>query len=465
MLVNAAPGYPFQSASGALNTYLAQYLQRHDYSVSVIPVQSSYVPLNVLGVLSKITTLGSVDLAVYCDLTHWIEAIKVIPAKRTLVFFHGLVGTPLVWLTTRLDSLCCNSGWTVGVLRSIGGYPLWDTSTLACPDIFQRSFQIRCPVPALGYPNGAIIGEALSDEMFDTLAGDASICGLDSFWEADDYVHCNIIVALNWVAREYADRRVYRLLVQPGKLEAVQRWLEAGSSDQHQALRTKLETIGLRLSDVFYPLPATRLMQSDLFRLMKICRFALMFNKIPESFGLMPLECVLNDCPVHTNGSGNIRYLLPPSHGITVHDALPDQDVSQWSTEVARSIYERSLMASAGVTRRAECSRGRVYIHETYSVDAFEQDMGRALCLDSTPAGPTLHDLVLAKGPLVRRWDPGNTAIVCDTGTVRLTSSQSQKAAGLLGSTAAELFSSSSADQDLLSSLWRKGLLTWTPAP
>ena len=189
MLVHAKPGYPFQGASAALNTYFAEYLRRSGYSVRVIGVQSTYVPLNALGILDDIKAAGPVDLAVYCDLSHWLEPVNVVTAKRTIVFFHGLVGTPLVWMTRRFDALCCNSRWTMDVVRSLAGYPLWDDKQLLSPDIYQRSFHIRCPLPALGHPDGAIAGETLPDEFYARLERDSGVVGLDSFWEANDQTH------------------------------------------------------------------------------------------------------------------------------------------------------------------------------------------------------------------------------------------------------------------------------------
>jgi hypothetical protein len=465
MIVNARPGYPFQGASAALNTYFVEYLRRRNYSVRVIGVQSTYVPLNALDTLEHIKAAGPVDLAVYCDLSHWLESVNIVTAKQTVVFFHGLVGTPLVWMMRHFDALCCNSQWTIDVLRSLAGYPLWDHGQLLCPDIYQRSHRIRCPLPALSYPEGAIAGETLPDEFYERLATDSSVIGLDSFWEADDQTHCHIVVALNIVARQRGDRRLFRLVVQPGKLETLARWLQSGRSQQDW-LGASLRTLELSLSDIFAPLPTARVRQADLFRLMRMCRFALMFNRVPESFGLMPLECVLNDCAVHTNGSGNIRYLLPPSHGIVIHDGDPKLESADRALEAARAIYEHSLNESTGTRseRQAECERGRHYIRTTYTADAFEQDLEEVLHRCSMSGNGSAPELCLAKGPLVRRWDSGGTDIVCDTGVVRLTQHQEERARELLGASATKLFHAAADDQALVSHLWRKGLLTWTVA-
>jgi hypothetical protein len=466
MIVNALPGYPFRGASAALNTYFADYLRRSNYSVRVIGVQSTYVPLNALEILDDVTAAGPVDLAVYCDLSQWLEPLSVVAAKRAVVFFHGLVGTPLVWMSRYFDALCCNSPWTKNVLRSLAGYPLWDRGTLLRPDIYQRSHHVRCPLPALGYPEGAISGEALPDEFFTRLDEDSGAFALDSFWEAHDQTQCHVIAAMNIVAREHGDARLYRLLVPPGKLEPIEQWLHGGHASHLDTLRARLRSLDLRVSDLFCPLPSARVRQADLFRLMKMCRFALMFNKIPESFGLMPLECVLNGCPVHSNGSGNLRHLLPPSHGITLHDRAPKVPLADWALETARSIYQHSLegSATACAARQAELSRGRDYIRQTYTADAFEHDIGDVLDRCSRAQDASLPDLRLAKGPLVRRWDTGDVDIVSDTGVVRLTSEQEKRGSELLGSSATDLFHAAANEQALVSDLWRKGLLTWTLA-
>lgn len=465
MIVSATPGYPFQGASAALNTYFAEYLRRSNYSVRIVGVQSTYVPLNALETLEGIKAAGPVDLAVYCDLSHWLESVNVVNAKRTVVFFHGLVGTPLVWMMKHFDALCCNSQWTMDVLRSLAGYPLWDKRQLLCPDIYQRSYRIRCPLPALVYPEGAIAGEALPDEFYERLEEGSSVIGLDSFWEADNQTHCHLIVAINMVARQYGDGRLFRLVVPPGKLEQIERWLRSGGP-QLEKLRARLRTLELSLSDIFAPLPTARVRQADLFRLMRMSRFALMFNKIPESFGMMPLECVLNACAVHTNGSGNIRHLLPPSHGIVIHDRHPRLESADWALETARSIYMHTLDESAAARseRLAELNRGHNYIRRTYTVDAFETDLEDLLERCGASANVAVPELRLAKGPLVRRWDFGDTDIVCDTGLVRLTKHQEERGSELLGSSATKLFCSAADDQALVSHLWKRGLLTWSIA-
>jgi len=462
MLVNATPGYPFQGASAALNTYLLEALRRH-YSVRVVSVQSSYVPLNALDMLERIKDAGPADLAVYCDLSHWIDLVHVVAAKRTIVFFHGLVGTPLVWMTRRFDALCCNSQWTTDVLRSLAGYPLWHCARVLCPDIFDRSYRVRCPLPALGHPNGAISGDPLPDEFYGRLARDSSAAVLGSFWEADDQMHGQLIVAINAVAQEHGDRRRFRLLVLPGKLEQLERWLRSGGR-QPELLCSRLQSLQLSLADVITTLPTVRVKQADLFRLMRICRFALMFNKVPESFGLMPLECVLNDCAVHTNGSGNIRHLLPPSHGILVHDVPPREPSADWALSVARAIYTHSMSESAeGLSEgRAELTRGRAYIHSTYTSDAFDEDIERIVHQCGRSRTVAAAELRLARGPLVRRWDAGDTDILCDTGIVKLTTRQEARVRHLLGASAATLFAAAPDDQALVSGMWRKGLLTWT---
>jgi hypothetical protein len=464
MIVNAQPGYPFRGASAALNTYFADYLRRSHYSVRVIAVQSSYVPLNALDILEDIAAAGPVDLAVYCDLSHWLEPLEVVAAKRAVVFFHGLVGTPLVWMSRAFDALCCNSQWTMDVLRSLAGYPLWEKGTLLRPDIYQRSHHLRCPLPALAYPDGAIAGDALPDDFYTRLDADSGAMGLDSFWEAHDHAHGHLIVAINLVAREHGDRRVYRLLVPPGKLEQMERCVQDGQPNQQDALRAKLRSLDLNLPDLLRPLPTSRVRQADLFRLMKVCRFALMFNKIPESFGLMPLECVLNGCPVHTNGSGNLRHLLPPSHGVTLHDRDPSMPLDAWALETARAIYEHSLSESSAARsrRQAELDHGREHIRRTYTTEAFDHDIDDVLHGGHVAADVPLRALRLAKGPLVRRWAAGDPQIVSDTGLVRLTSEQERKGRELLGSSAADLFRAAADERSLVSHLWKKGLFTWT---
>lgn len=458
----AKTGFPFSGASGAFNTYLVEFLRRTGYHVDEFTGRSDFVPLQCIEIMEQLTPKRRTDLAVYCDLAQWVEPLELVNAKRQIVFFHGLAGAPLVWLNRDIDVLCGNSRWTRDVLRCIGGFPLWKTKTLMCSNIFRRTHHVVCPVPALEHPEGAISGEGLSSKEWESLAESGVVYGLDFFGEADNSLHCHIIAAVNQVARQSGDRRQFRLIAPMDKCISVERDITDAQTDRGRRIRDILQDIEMTITGLYSPISEKWINQSDLFRLMRQSAFALAFNTIPESFGLMPLECILNGCVVYTNGSGNIRHLLPPDHGITVFDTegIASSETAEIQC-IARSIYS-SIGNSTGLSRAmAEIECGRTLIRSRYSVLAFENSCAELL---NRKQNQTLtdRDLVLAPGPLVRAWNRESGTILSDIGTVQLSQEQCSRIRPLFGRSPADLFETGDRpDQLLVSELWKKGLLAW----
>jgi hypothetical protein len=228
-------------------------------------------------------------------------------------------------------------------------------------------------------------------------------------------------------------------------------------------LATSLVTLNLSLSDLYLPTP-NWVKQSEFFCLMRRARFFLAFNRIPESFGLMPLECVMQGCPVYTNGSGNLRFLLPKSHGIHIEDSQGlNYGNSQQQLRLAQLVYRNvvQLERSGPSTIRDELSRGQEFIREHYSREKFFRSFASVLDRQRT-ALPSHHDLGLSLNATVRQWNAGSGCMLTDFGNHSMELEHTKTLERLLGRNAADLFEhATSREQSFISELWQKGLLTW----
>ena len=115
-----------------------------------------------------------------------------------------------------------------------------------------------------------------------------------------------------------------------------------------------------------------RLPQSDLHHLFSLSSLGLCYNEVPESFGMYVLESILNGCPVFSNGSGNMRYSLPVSHGHYINEN---------SAIYQRNSSELKILASEIVTKLtslnlyAEILQGQDFIKSSYNIRAFKREL------------------------------------------------------------------------------------------
>lgn len=127
-------------------------------------------------------------------------------------------------------------------------------------------------------------------------------------------------------------------------------------------------------------LPVAHLENRSLISVMRHSTFSLCYDNITEAFGFYPLESVYSGCPVFTNGSGNLRHLLPPRSGIEVQDDVAMhfgriEDRVQAYLGVAERVF-RVVTAGRGP---ALCQRGARYIDRHYCKAAFADKIGRFL--------------------------------------------------------------------------------------
>jgi glycosyltransferase involved in cell wall biosynthesis len=470
MITHAGAERPFHSASEALNAYVREALEKLNYKLEAMKLPlsetgtgESLLAMWPLQAAERLKRLEEVDVAFFCETYQWMEMFEFFKASKKVVFFHSLVSMPLVWMRRDCD-LCGNSQWTQDVLRSLGGYPDWASRNMLCPDVFQRSAFVKCPLPALENLNGLGVGNPLPDSIWKELEQDDCIYGLDSLAEANDQIHASLIVAINMIARQHADGRRFRLIVHEHKLSQFQELMSRLPSEH--PLIMALNTLQMTWRDLCVPIPY-RLQQSDFFRLMRRSRFFLAINRIPETFGMMPLECVMQGCPVYTNGSGNLRFLLPHSgNGMRVEDTegLLDGDFDE-HLRVAALIYGNAIQLDRDGTSpiREDLARGQGFIRENYSPEVFFESFS-AMLGRSRPALPLLHEMQLDLSPTVRQWNRSSGRMLTDYGNHFLEHPQTKELERLLGRSAADLFGhATSHEQVFISGLWKKNVLTWRP--
>jgi hypothetical protein len=75
-----------------------------------------------------------------------------------------------------------------------------------------------------------------------------------------------------------------------------------GLAPKFVPLKAALDQLHLTIDDILIPVP--RMSQAALFKVIKACRFALLYQWFPEPFGLLPLESVCLRALGHPAGGG-----------------------------------------------------------------------------------------------------------------------------------------------------------------
>jgi len=121
-------------------------------------------------------------------------------------------------------------------------------------------------------------------------------------------------------------------------------------------------------------LPVGHLQNPSVIAVMRNSRFGLCYDKFVEAYGFYPVESVYSGCPIFTNGTGNLRYLLPPGSGIEVHETLQMyfgtvEDRVRAYLPVAEHVFRVATEGSGP----ALCRRGAQFIDRHYSMAVFTQ--------------------------------------------------------------------------------------------
>ena len=462
----ARVGKPYENASGALNSYVHDYLVRAGFSVDLIhPSGVDILPLQTMSEIRRLIDLGEPDVSVYCDFGLMMDGADIPRSKKDVVFFHGLMGGVPQWMTrSDVGVLCGNSGWTRDTIVSITAFPVWQKHSVNNPSVFNRALHVRYPLPMLESPEGAGAGKPVPESFLESLEQSSDILAFDFQFESDDKLHAALLVMLNAQAQEHGEEARFRLIVPQYEYSAIQAFAdEFLSAPEGSVLRDALARYGRSLLDLYTALPGGWIRQCDVFRVMRASAFGLSFNSTPESFGLMPLESVCCGTPVYTNGSGNLRYLLPEGCGIVREDTegLAQFSIPEISRVAARIRDDLARPGSDGIDKQV--ARGEEYIRKNYSVDAFSEDFGRVLGADpAQQAIPTMEELKLDIGPLVRTWNSDSRFVISDHRHVVLSDANNGFLREWLGRPAADIFRLANRQQrEAMDRMWEQGLLTW----
>lgn len=174
------------------------------------------------------------------------------------------------------------------------------------------------------------------------------------------------------------------------------------------------------------PLPAIN--NKTLRKLMSVCDFSLCFDNVLEAFGFYPLESVAEMCPVYSNGSGNIRFLLPAGAGIEVYNNLKVHfgNASERKSaldEIGRAIYI-SIDSGKG---KSSCLRGQKFIQKYYSEKKMTSTFKKLLKVSTRKKSHNFEEEFTGKAeivlsPYVRQADLRKRQFITDLGAVSLPS-------------------------------------------
>lgn len=364
-------------------------------------------------------TSNAVDLAFYCD-----GGVQICPpsrrnARHNVIFFHGMARNVGIWSTNPdIDLYLANSSYLAEVLRGLLTMPRWQNGWCIDAKSYYSVKPIRLGLPWLSTSNldqedreelsqlPPAVKQAIKDG---DLLGHALQPG-----KSDRFAHLEIMFHLSRVAAEQGRKAL--LLVTEVDFASFGTYLMDPTNPWAIRFQGQLKQAGLQLKDLMIPMP--RLPRNQLFRIFQSCTFGLSYNVVPEAFGIYVLESVFHGCPVYTNGSGNMRHVLPENNGIHV---IESEDMvfgaRNGYTEVAARILHDSA-AGRDATKKA-CARGRDFILKNYCHETMKKDLTDCLSsLDHKDQSvvKTLDPghLTIRLGPLVRSWNHRTGALISD---------------------------------------------------
>ena len=465
LLLSRTGGLPGQGSVGFVNDAIKPILDRCGWDVrpfcppDPIGIEQAMLPFAVAEYHMQYRERGIADVALFDDAGTALNAPSRRWAKKNVMLYHGLAYGLGTWLANpEFDLHCANSPYLARVLRALFAFPDWQHRRCLDPRAFNIVTDLRLPLPCVAEPDGSPAfshGAEIPPAVQRLLDGNVILGHALQARKQDWTATASILYCLNELAKAHGAPPV-RLLVAQASID----------SRVHAALESFLAPNGYRCDDFFVPVP--HLNQRALFRLVRSCQFGLAYNRFPEPFGFYVLESVYNGCPVYTNGAGNNRFLLPPDHGIVVHETPAMAGSPEKAAEVdafsgvARMIY-------AGLARpdevRAHCRQGRLVIDQTCSMAAFERSLLKALDgLESSPGlQPDFDTLKIALSPTVRSLDFASGCSLNDYASGVLDPRSVSALQQLLGKFCGDLDGDEMSRIEAEHGLFRRGLLTLLP--
>ncbi len=425
---------PYHKSSGVINDYFRGALTRAGFQVqrfhrqrvhrdppTHVPYAERLIPLSDLALLHQIAVAPNPSITFYDGLGLDIWAPRSLSNHRNVVFLHGLRGcTGLAVANAAIDLYCCNSDYLSRVLSSFMLLPDWRRRELIDPRGSALVRSLRLPIPILEYPDGyPNEGGDLTKVVIQALDSDAVIGHSIQRDKASPTALLCIVRALNELAKARGTAG-FRLVVSTAIMPELEDLVRSHFVDDRE-----------EMLDWF--IPVRLLNNSALVSLMRRCRFGLCYNRVPESFGIYPLESVFVGCPIYSNGAGNNRWLLPPHHGITVYESesMAFGGLDDYN-RVAQQILEDLDSGHSSV----DCDKGAAYIAMHHSRVEFEHDLNLALAtLDQEITQPEVEfkDTVFDLSPLVRWWNPDSGRVISDHRNLTLDGRLSDLVANVCG--------------------------------
>lgn len=461
LLLSRTGAPPWQGSVGYVNSAIAPILERRGWEVRSFRApdpgrgEEAMLPFGLAAAHARHGAGGAADIALYDDAGTAIRLPGRHWARKNAVLYHGLAYGAGAWLANpEIHLHCANSPYLARVLRALFAFPDWRQRRCLDPRAFGIVTDLRLPVPCVAAPDGdpaLAHGSDIPPALRRLLDGDRILGHALQPRKQDWTATLAILYGLNELARTRGTPRV-QLLVSDASLDPQRR----------RALEAMLAPAGARCDDLFIPVP--QLHQRALFGVMRACRFGLAYNRFPEPFGFQVLESVHNGCPVYTNGVGNNRFLLPPGHGVLVHEtaAMADASAAEAYRAVAEAIHA-DLARPEEV--RARCRRGALLIAATWSPAAFEESLAAALdrVEQPLPPQPAFDDLAIVLSPLVRSLDLASGRCLNDYASGVLDPAATGLVRDLLGQRCGALDGAEMERIEAGHGLFRRGILALSP--
>jgi hypothetical protein len=445
---------PFNGSLGIGNKYIHDALTAAGATVDVVlhppeNVGHNLIPMESACAVARLRGSAPPDLRLFIDRVLRTVGPDARSSTKNVVYFHGLVFGPSIYLQQSFTGFCLNSRYLMETLLTLLYFPC-DDDRLSCKIAGSPVVgAVPMVAPCLDFPDGyPSYGRAhpLSErlETGNFLLGHALRPD-----KPDPFAFAAILTHL--------DRRCRKEGFEGAKafLPETDCWRIAARA---AGLPHRVE-----VDRLFHPMEV--LQNPDLYRLIKSTAFGLCYDNFPEPFGIYPLDSVFLGVPVFTNGVGNLRHLLPADHGLDVFDRAEFYFGSPKSRfEAYDQVAERILKSVTSGRGRHDCAFGHDYIRENYSPDLFKQRMARFLtaCRNFGEAKIISTEArKLRLSPAVRAWDVKDARVISDFKTTELSPEQNRFLNDHLGQSA-ELLTKDK-DRKILLNLYRLGVVTLAP--
>jgi len=434
MIFKVDTNKPFHKSSGIINLYIKNALQNLDFKVCSFHEERTHkishgerlIPISNFQLLHQVLIAEIPDITFYDDLGLGIKTPLKMANHRNILFFHGLRGFPGTVLgNSSIDLYCCNSKYLESLLSSFMLFPDFKKSKVLDAKGAASTTFIRLPVPMLDYPDGYLSeGENLPSSVFDALR-DGSLIGHSIQRDKPSPTALLYIMrSLNQIAKKEISKTC-KLVVSQAIIPEIASLAKTNFPLNHEMIMKW-----------FIPVPLLK--NSELLFLMKESHFGLCYNRVPESFGIYPLESVLAGCPIYTNGVGNNRYLLPPQHGIVVYESeLIEFYKLEEYHNLAVKIFD-DIVTGDAVNK---CQYGVKYINQNHSGLTFENDMKSTFNIleqqkEFDSSRFEFNNLVFKMSPLVRFYNSKTGYVISDYKDIVICSESISLIKNVLGKTA-----------------------------